>query len=677
MSDFKNNELKRMLENAWLDIDVDEDKIFNPLLDIPESCQDNPELYIIWLMSKPEYFYYTCKALFKVNILPFQSVILQNMWNHKFPMLIGSRGMSKSFMLAIYILLRLLFMENRKIVIAGAGFRQSKVVFQYIETIVNNSPLLREYLKNGGKECFKRGTDEWRVDIGSSNAIAIPIGVGDKIRGKRANDIICDEFASIMVDIFETVIAGFGAVSSAPELNVKRKAAEKLAKRMGISMEELDAFIEPTGAMDNQIILSGTAYYDFNHFAKYHDRWRKIIKSKGNNEKLALSLGVEVDKHMNWRDYSVIRIPYELIPEGFMDDAQISRSRSTMHSGNFEMEFGAVFSKDSAGFFKKTLVDSCVVYEDMLVTMMDGTKYTGDTLMFEPKMYGDKNKTYVMGVDPALAQDNFAIVILELDGHFRKVVHCWVTNKLDHDEKIKMGLTKEHNYYAYAARKIRELNRTFPCVRIAIDAEGGGRSIMESLKDKDKLNPGELPIYHFIDPTNPHIDEDGETGLHLIDEIKFADSTWVSNANHGMRKDMEDKLLLFPFVDSVSYAMATYEDEEANRYFDTLEQCVRDIEELKNELVTIMVTETKTGKESFDCPEVKVASGKKGKMKKDRYSALLMANMTAREMLANPEVDMTMPMGGFSRLGNGTNDMSGKLFTGPSSIAQKLSDLYR
>ena len=54
-------------------------------------------------------------------------------------------------------------------------------------------------------------------------------------------------------------------------------------------------------------------------------------------------------------------------------------------------------------------------------------------------------------------------------------------------EKIKLGLTQEHNYYAYAARKIRELCKQFNCVRIAIDTEGGGRAILESLRDTEKL----------------------------------------------------------------------------------------------------------------------------------------------------------------------------------------------
>jgi hypothetical protein len=501
---------------------------------------------------------------------------------------------------------------------------------------------------------------------------------GDKLRGKRSNDIFSDEFGSMLIDIFETVIAGFGVVSSSPEKNVKRIAAEKLARKMNLKISDFEDFIEISTDVPNQMVISGTAYYDFNHFSKYHDRWRNIIKTRGDRKKLKDLLGAdEVHDSFRSEDYAIIRLPYELIPEGFMDAAQVSRSRATMHSGNYEMEFGAVFSKDSMGFFKRTLVESCVVKDGEDTVSINGKSYDAEEVFFEPMMYGDKKKTYVMGIDPAIAADNFAIIILEIDPPFRKVVYCWVTNKKDHTEKVKLGLTSEHNYYAYAARKVRELAKQFPCVRIAIDSEGGGRAILESLKDKDKLRPGEVPIYHIINPDKPNYEEDGETGLHIIDEISFSNGTWVSDANHGMKKDMEDGILLFPFVDSISFAEADYEDEEAARHYDTLQQNIKDIEETKSELITIVVTESKTGREGFDTPEIKTGTGRKGRMKKDRYSALLMANMTGRQMMNTVEVDLTMSAGGFSGFSSKKAEQSGKLFTGPSFIAQKLSELYR
>jgi hypothetical protein len=57
-----------------------------------------------------------------------------------------------------------------------------------------------------------------------------------------------------------------------------------------------------------------------------------------------------------------------------------------------------------------------------------------------------------------------------------------------------------------------------------------------------------------------------------------------------------------------------------------------EVEELKDELVTVVVSVTAGGRERFDTPEIKTDVGKKGRMRKDRYSALVIANMLAREL---------------------------------------------
>ena len=67
-----------------------------------------------------------------------------------------------------------------------------------------------------------------------------------------------------------------------PVQNVKRVAAQKKADELGV---ELESEKEST-KKDNQIILSGTAYYDFNHFATYWKKWKSIIQSGGDQKKL-------------------------------------------------------------------------------------------------------------------------------------------------------------------------------------------------------------------------------------------------------------------------------------------------------------------------------------------------------------------------------------------------------
>ena len=140
------SELKT-IDDAWLSIDVDEDHLFNPMSILKTSDEDF-HLKLSYLMTRPEYFSFICKHILNIQILPSQALMLYEMWNRKFPMLIASRGFGKSFMLSLYALLRALLLPQRKVVIVGAAFRQSKVLFEYMETIWRNAPILRDICSN-------------------------------------------------------------------------------------------------------------------------------------------------------------------------------------------------------------------------------------------------------------------------------------------------------------------------------------------------------------------------------------------------------------------------------------------------------------------------------------------------------------------------------------------------
>jgi hypothetical protein len=184
----------------------------------------------------------------------------------------------------------------------------------------------------------------------------------------------------------------------------------------------------------------------------------------------------------------------------------------------------------------------------------------------------------------------------------------------------------------------------FPCVAIGIDTQGGGHALIEGLSDKDKMRPehAETAILPIIEDKKDK-ETDKMPGQHIIHPINFASAEWNSEANHTLRKDMQDKFLLFPEFNQLTLAITSRQDEikfkelrdkvgetQALKSYDTLEDSVMDIEELKMELSTITVSRTPSGREKFDTPEVKLGTGKKGRMRKDRYSALLIANMIAR-----------------------------------------------
>tara|TARA_R110000851_G_scaffold75573_2_gene166605 strand:- start:4161 stop:6137 length:1977 start_codon:yes stop_codon:yes gene_type:complete len=650
----------KAITDAWLNININDSKIINPF-SVP--TEEDFSVKLTWLMTNPDYFSFICKEILNIDILPTQALMLKEMWNRKFPMLIASRGFGKSFILSVYAILRTLLLPGRKVIVVGAAFRQSKVLFEYMDTIWRNSPLLRDIVGPDGGP--RRDVDMCRLKIGDGTVTCLPLGDGSKIRGQRANDIIADEFASIPRDIFENVVAGFAAVSASPVENVKRLASNKKALELG-EMTEEEAKITDEGG--NQIILSGTAYYDFNHFAEYWKKWKGFIKSQGDPKKLEEFFGDDgIPNGFDWTQYSIIRVPFELLPDGFMDAAQVARSKATVHSGIYQMEFGAVFSTDSNGFFKRSLIESCVVSPQNPVNLPSGE------VNFQAVTRGNPNARYVYGIDPASEVDNFSIVIMEVHEDHSRIVYCWTTSRSRHKEQLKAGLVNETDFYSHCARKIRNLMKTFPCAEIALDAQGGGIAIIEGLHDKDKIQEGELPIWPTIDE-NKEKDTDGEAGLHIVEMVQFAKSDWVSEANHGLRKDFEDKTVLFPYFDSATLGLAISDDKLKGRMYDTLEDSVMEIEELKDELSMIIITQTTSGRDKWDTPEVKLPGGRKDRIRKDRYSSLIMANMSARKILRTAPAHVYNTVGGFA--GGVAGKSEGPQYVGPAWFTEGMKDVY-
>ncbi len=636
---------KPLFDDAWLDLgDLSKIKInYNYMINRVKEDIENPDKHLVRLMRDPTYFGMTCKLLLNIELHPIQIAILQEFWNRPFPMFIASRGFGKSFILALYATLKAIFVPGTKIVIVGAGFRQSKVIFEYMETIWRNSSILRSIF-NSNEDGPRRDVDRCTMRYGDSWAIAIPIGDGSKIRGLRAHIIIADEFASMSPDIYETVVSGFAAVSASPIQNVKAEAKKKAMIEHGLWNEELELLDHK---MSNQAIIAGTADYSFKHFAQYWKRYSDIINSKGDIRKLEDIFKGEVPENFNWKDYSIIRIPYELIPKGFMDDKQVARAKATIHTGIYQMEYAACFTSDSDGFFKRSLIESCVVTENSDLILPNSGR-----VLFDATIRGNPNKQYIYGIDPASEKDNFSIVILEVHPDHSRIVYCWTTNRNNFKDRQKTGLINDHDFYGFCSRKIRNLMKSFPPIRIGIDAQGGGVAIEEALHDPSKLENGEQLIWPIIDYDKSK-DTDTQQGLHILEMIQFAKAEWTAQANHGLRKDLEDKVLLFPRFDNLTLGLTLEQEgrdilatDLTTPIYDSLSECILEIEELKNELTTIVMSRTGTGagsRDRWDTPEFKTSNGKKGRLRKDRYSSLVIANMLARQMsrtLTTPEYNV-------------------------------------
>jgi len=668
-------QIDAMIENEHMGLprDFDESQIHNILLDSSyRSKFDNPMLEMLDFMSKPENFYFTCKWLLNIHLMPFQVTILQELWNRKFPMLIATRGGGKTWILSLYAMLKAIFHQGCKVVVVGAAFRQSKLLFEYMEQFWRGAPILRNMVGDGKHQGPKRDVDRCNFYIGDSEIIAIPLGDGTKIRGLRANYTIADEFASIPLEIFEVVIKGFASVSASPERRSKDMARIKVLKSLGMFAEADDVDV----GFGNQTVVSGTAYYSFNHFYDYWKRYKDIIESRGDTRRLEEIFKGEVPEGFDWKQFGVFRVPWQKLPYGFMDETQIHQAKATVHNAIYQMEYGACFARDSDGFFKRSLIESCVCNEPI--------QLASGPVQFSAMIRGNPNCEYIYGIDPASEQDNFAIVVLEQHADHRRIVYSWSITRQELRERIKKGGQTSHkSFYTYCARKIRELMRVFPTRHIAIDSQGGGIAIMEALHDPDEIrsDKGERPLWPWIKQGDndvfwwekPDKPTDGEPGLHILHMVQFAQADFTRDANHFMRKDFESKITLFPQFDPATISEAISLDKIHKRDYDTLEDAVVEIEELKDELATIIHDQTTGGRDRWDTPEVKLPGNKKGRMRKDRYSALLMANMIGHVMdneLLGVQHEF---VGGFVGQKKGVQAGTGKMYVGPDHIVSKMN----
>jgi len=669
-----------IVDDAWLGLgNLDGIEINNPLLGRTQDDLENIGLHELRVMRDPQYLAFAAKVLCDIDVFPEQAAVLQELWTRPFPMVIASRGFSKTFTLALFSTLKCALVPGTKIIGIGSSFRQSRVIYEYMEKIWRDSPVLRSVCtqSSGPRQVVDRCT----VRINDSSAIFIPLGNGDKIRGLRANIILADEYASIPPDVFETVVRGFAAVSASPVEKVKATAKKEALMKLG----RWDAYQESMfqkQTLGNQCIITGTADYSFMHFAETWRKYYVYVKSEGKIDKMVKLPNGEVKtlrdyfpegvpKAFDHRHYSIIRVPYELIPKGFMDDKMVASAKANSNKGVYLREYGACFPDDSDGFFRRSLIESCVATDKNPIQLPSGGVW------FDATVAGNPGCKYVYGIDPAAEQDNFTIVILELREDHTRIVYGWSTNISDFQKRKKAGLVAENDYYGFCARKVRNLMKVFPTEDIALDAQGGGRAVLEAFHDKSKLEHGE----HFLCPTNrilnpeKELPTDVEPGKHIVHMCQFANFDFTSGGNHGLRKDFEDKVLLFPRFDPVTLEISSMKDMNmaqdlgVKQLYDTLEDCVLEIEALKDELCTIVLTRTGTGvnsRDRWDTPETTTAEGKKGRLRKDRYSALVMANYVARSIHRSPASPAYSVIGGFSHQLKAKSEFESKnMYQGP------------
>ena len=364
--------------------------------------------------------------------------------------------------------------------------------------------------------------------------------------------------------------------------------------------------------------MAGTANFQFNHIYKYYQYYNAIIKSGGNKKVIKQMFPeMSVDEDIDPSQYAIIQLPYDKLPLGMMDQKILEQGKATMDKQIFMMENGAVFPADSEGFYLASVINkaTCPV-------TVNGQQY-----IFGALLQGDRQKIYVMGVDPASESDNFAVCIVEMDDAIGRVVYQWTTNRKKFEADKRDGLVEEgiEDYNTYCVKYLRQLLKRFNISLICMDAGGGGLWVKEGFKDPKKMLPGDNLIQDM--------DEEGPaTGEKILKMIQFSDSVWRKEAHWGLKKDLMDRLILFPYYDGADIELESINKSSNNSFPDTLSDNYDEILQLKTEMTFIRYNQTTNAQESWDIPKLKGVNAEaiKKTLKKDRFTSLLLANWARR-----------------------------------------------
>lgn len=147
--------------------------------------------------------FHMCKHYLGINLKPFQAIILYQMFNNANTVYIASRSQGKTWLTAVACVCYCILYPGSIVVVASGVKSQAFEIFQKISKLYKDSPMLREEIlfmtesKQDPKVEFKNGS------------MVLSAVSSDNSRGMRAHFLILDEFRMIDKDILDSVLRKF------------------------------------------------------------------------------------------------------------------------------------------------------------------------------------------------------------------------------------------------------------------------------------------------------------------------------------------------------------------------------------------------------------------------------------------------------------------------------------
>lgn len=391
------------------------------------------------------------KDFLHIDLRWFQKIVIYAMNMNPAFCMIASRGLGKSFLIAIYCCVRCVLYPGTKICIASGTRGQATNVLEKIRTEI--------IPKSNELKCELRGGD---IKIAASEAIALfkngsyikVVTASDSARGNRANVLVLDEFRMIDKDTIDTVLTKFLTASRQPGYLSKPEYAHLKDQER-----------------NRQVYLSS---------AYFQDHWSYMkVKSFVKNM-----------QHPD-RDWFICSFPYQLaIKEKLSNREDIADQMldEDFNEIRWMMEMLAEFYGDSEGSFfnYEAVAKNRKIQYPMLPGRMCAKLANNAKLRIQPKAAGEKR---ILSVDIALMSSNkhkndaSAIFINQLlptkaSRYINNIIYTETSEGLRTEEQ---------------ALQIRRLYEEYECDYIVIDCKGVGLGVYDALaSDISDVESGEI-----------------------------------------------------------------------------------------------------------------------------------------------------------------------------------------
>ena len=535
----------------------------------------------------------------------FQKILIVMMNWSVVTVFIGSRGIGKTFISAVYAVIRCILYPGTKICIASGTRGQSINVLEKI--LLELKPNSRELSAEIDEKQTRLNGTEAQIIFKNTSYIKV-VTASDSARGNRANLLILDEFRMISKDVIDTILRKFLTLRRMPRYN-------ELSKK-----ERKEAY---TREKNRTMYLSSAYFVDHWSYLKCTDTFKFMLDDT--------------------RHQFVCGLPYQLsIAEGLLDEETVidEMSETDFNEIKFMMEYEALWYGNTEGSFFE--YDSIAKNRRIKYPMLPGRAASlvnnAAQVRIVPKQPGELR---ILSAD---------IALMSSKKHNNDATAIFVNQLMP----TKAGRYSSNIVYAESAEglrtedqalSIRKLFDEFECDYIVLDTQGIGLGVFDCLA-RDIVDSDSGEIYPALSCCN-----NAEMAERCVVQ-GAAKVIWSIKANPQMNSECAYLLREGFRSGRIRLLMTEYDSEEnlnAIKGYKTLPIEDKMMIQLPYIHTTLLIDEiVKLQCEDAGGGRIKISE--RSGMRKDRYSslsynyyvALQLENRMAKRFYANDYASDTM-----------------------------------